>query len=154
MQIVKLLGTNRFVHVQMVTLVHHKLTVNCVSNKKLENFSDAWSSKIFDQFIIFVLCLRFENCWGEQQSYLRKENWIECTTTFKNILTAIQPECRSDPECDSHLACVREECVDPCYTSACGQNAHCKARNHRAVCICNPGFEGNPYAYCEERKEP
>ena len=68
------------------------------------------------------------------------------------IFSAPKPECTSDPECPFHLACIQEKCQDPCYTSTCGVNAECKAKNHRAICVCIYGFVGDPYTICEERK--
>jgi hypothetical protein len=67
-------------------------------------------------------------------------------------LSAPRPECTSDPECPEQLACIREKCQNPCFTSTCGVNAQCTVKRHRAVCICNSGYEGDPYRICEERK--
>ena len=69
------------------------------------------------------------------------------------IFSAPRPECTTDPECADHLACIREKCQNPCFTSTCGINAECKAQRHRAVCYCKPGYEGDPYRICEERKD-
>ena len=69
------------------------------------------------------------------------------------IFSAPKPECTSDPECPYHLACIQEKCQDPCYSHSCGRNAECKAKNHRAICICFPGYVGDPYSFCEERKK-
>ena len=68
------------------------------------------------------------------------------------IFSAPRPECTTDPECPNHLACVQEKCQDPCYTHSCGRNAECKAKNHRAICVCIYGYVGDPYTLCEERK--
>ena len=65
---------------------------------------------------------------------------------------APRPECTTDPECPDHLACVQEKCQDPCYSHSCGRNAECKAKNHRAICVCIYGYVGDPYTLCEERK--
>ena len=66
--------------------------------------------------------------------------------------SAPRPECTTDPECPDHLACVQEKCQDPCYSHSCGRNAECKAKNHRAICVCIYGYVGDPYTLCEERK--
>ena len=63
-----------------------------------------------------------------------------------------KPECTVDPECPDHLACIEEKCKNPCFTSTCGVNAECRVTQHRALCICNPGYVGDPYRICEERK--
>ena len=66
--------------------------------------------------------------------------------------TAPRPECTTDPECPDHLACIRETCQNPCFTTTCGVNAECRASRHRAICYCKAGYEGDPYRICEERK--
>ena len=69
-----------------------------------------------------------------------------------HIISAPRPECTSDYECPTHLACIREKCQDPCQSHTCGINAECMVRNHRALCICLEGFVGDPFTICEERK--
>ena len=69
-----------------------------------------------------------------------------------DCLSAPRPECVSDPECPNHLACIQEKCQNPCFTHSCGQNAECKVKNHRALCVCLYGYVGDPYSLCEERK--
>ena len=66
--------------------------------------------------------------------------------------SAKRPECTTDPECPDHLACIREKCQNPCFTTTCGVNAECRVTRHRAICYCKPGYEGDPYRICEERK--
>ena len=66
--------------------------------------------------------------------------------------SAPQPECTSDPECPLSLACINQECKDPCFKHVCGINADCKVKRHRPICFCLPGFVGNPNQICEERK--
>ena len=67
-----------------------------------------------------------------------------------SYFSAPRPECTTDPECPDHLACIREKCLDPCTTLACGVNAECNVRNHRPKCICLPGHIGNPYDRCRK----
>ena len=79
------------------------------------------------------------------------------TTFFSHFglhdcLSAPRPECISDPECPNHLACIQEKCQNPCFTHSCGQNAECKVKNHRALCVCLYVYVGDPYSLCEERK--
>ena len=69
------------------------------------------------------------------------------------FIPAIKPECTSDPECPDHLACIREKCQNPCFTTTCGVNAECRVTRHRAICYCKQGYEGDPYRICEERKQ-
>ena len=46
-------------------------------------------------------------------------------------------ECLVDQDCQNHLKCEDQKCVDPC---ACAANAECKARDHRGICNCIPGM--------------
>ena len=68
------------------------------------------------------------------------------------VITAPKPECVSDPECPVHLACIGQKCRDPCIPEQCGDRAICRVNNHRAVCVCPPPLEGNPYTACIERE--
>lgn len=58
-----------------------------------------------------------------------------------------RPECVINQDCPSHLACVSNKCTDPCVGS-CGINAQCVAQNHRPICSCFPGYEGDPFSGC------
>lgn len=55
------------------------------------------------------------------------------------------PGCESDQDCPDQEACIHAQCRNPCN---CGTNAVCQVTQHRAVCSCQDGFEGNPYASC------
>jgi hypothetical protein len=55
------------------------------------------------------------------------------------------PGCTSDSECPQTEACYNGVCRDPCN---CGSNAQCLVQNHRAICRCNEGHEGNPNIAC------
>lgn len=74
---------------------------------------------------------------------------------FGDPYESCRPECVLNADCPSHLACVNNKCKDVCLGS-CGQNTECRAQNHKANCICFPGYTGNPYSSCyviqEERK--
>ncbi len=58
-----------------------------------------------------------------------------------------KPECTLNTECQDHLACVQQKCVDPC-PGVCGQNARCKVQFHNPTCICDFGFYGDPFSSC------
>lgn len=62
-----------------------------------------------------------------------------------------QPDCVKNEDCPDSKACVNYQCVDPC-PSACGIDAECRPQNHRPVCYCPYGLEGNPYVRCIPRK--
>ena len=70
----------------------------------------------------------------------------------QHALSAPRPECTTDSECPDHLACIQEKCLDPCTTLACGINAQCSVKRHRAICACRRGFVGDPNTVCKERK--
>lgn len=56
-----------------------------------------------------------------------------------------RPECVIDQDCPLSLACVGNKCRDPCVGS-CGFNALCNVVNHRPICSCPTGFEGDPFS--------
>lgn len=58
-----------------------------------------------------------------------------------------KPECVSNSECPSNLACINLHCKDPC-PGACGQNAECRVVSHAPMCICLDGYEGDPFTRC------
>ena len=59
-----------------------------------------------------------------------------------------RPECVINSDCNSNLACISRKCQDPC-PGLCGTNAYCRVRNHIPICICNQGFNGDPFSFCE-----
>ena len=65
---------------------------------------------------------------------------------------APKPECTVDPECPIQLACIGQKCRDPCIPEQCAATAICRVTNHRAICVCPPPLEGDPYIACIERK--
>lgn len=74
------------------------------------------------------------------------EGWVpnddgECTS----VVVPIPPGCLSDSDCSAEHACINRLCRDPCD---CGTNADCRVQNHRPVCSCAKGFDGNPNIAC------
>lgn len=64
-----------------------------------------------------------------------------------NPYEGCRPECITDSDCASNLACIRSKCQNPC-PGRCGFNAVCQVVNHSPLCTCIPGFTGNPYVQC------
>ncbi|XP_046391541.1 neurogenic locus notch homolog protein 1-like [Ischnura elegans] len=58
-----------------------------------------------------------------------------------------RPECVSNGECASHLACINQKCRDPC-PGMCGTNAECTVVSHTPNCVCLPGYTGDPFSQC------
>jgi hypothetical protein len=69
---------------------------------------------------------------------------------FNCTLSPLSVECKINQDCPDDKVCNSEECVDPCLTTTCGQNADCQASFHSSKCICRPGLQGNPYVKCIE----
>lgn len=61
-----------------------------------------------------------------------------------------RPECVIHQDCPSNRACIAQRCEDPCAGS-CGFNALCSTLNHKPICSCIEGYEGDPYAGCSMR---
>lgn len=62
-----------------------------------------------------------------------------------------RPECMIDQDCISSLACIQKKCLDPCVGS-CGFNTNCTVQNHRPICQCYEGYEGDPFSGCAKGK--
>lgn len=57
--------------------------------------------------------------------------------------------CRSNLDCSSDRSCINGQCLDPCLRdNACGKNALCKVSEHRTICLCPDGFQGEPVKGC------
>lgn len=70
-----------------------------------------------------------------------------CLPDFTGSPPNCRPECVSNSECPSHLACIRQKCKDPC-PGTCGLNAECRVVSHTPNCICLNGFTGDPFTQC------
>lgn len=53
--------------------------------------------------------------------------------------------CVSDSDCPSNKACINDICRNPCN---CGTNAECRVKNHKPVCSCEQGYDGNAEIQC------
>ena len=60
-----------------------------------------------------------------------------------------KPECVVHSDCPSVKSCQNERCVDPCIDT-CGLRALCRVVNHLPICICQPGYEGDPFSACQK----
>ncbi|RZF34371.1 hypothetical protein LSTR_LSTR008910 [Laodelphax striatellus] len=74
------------------------------------------------------------------------EGWVpnsegEC----KPIILPMPPGCMADSECSSNETCINRMCRNPCN---CGKNAQCFVQDHRPICSCQSGYEGNPQIAC------
>ena len=58
-----------------------------------------------------------------------------------------RPECVVNSDCSQELACINKRCQDPC-PGLCGINANCRVRNHVPICVCNQGYQGDPFNRC------
>lgn len=70
-----------------------------------------------------------------------------CLSGYIGIPPQCKPECISNSECPSHLACINQKCRDPC-PGTCGGNADCRVVSHSPVCQCLPGYTGDPFSQC------
>ena len=86
----------------------------------------------------------------------------ECQSINNNVLCvclpglqgnpniACKPECTTNSECSNSLACIAQNCRDPCAGS-CGVNARCQVVGHNPVCTCPLGYTGDPFVQCQIR---
>ena len=56
--------------------------------------------------------------------------------------------CRSNLDCANELSCVKGKCADACTKNNCGEKALCRVSDHRALCLCPEGYQGEPTVKC------
>lgn len=77
---------------------------------------------------------------------------IECSLPRTPTPSA---ECYHDEDCSFDRTCLNKKCVNPCSVrNSCGQRAFCHSENHKAICRCPIGFNGNPEISCTPVEEP
>lgn len=64
-----------------------------------------------------------------------------------NPYEGCRPECTMNSDCTADRACIRSKCQNPC-PGFCGYNAICQVVNHAPLCVCQPGYSGNPFISC------
>lgn len=70
-----------------------------------------------------------------------------CLPTYIGAPPGCRPECTVSTDCATNRACANNKCVDPCPNS-CGQGTTCRVVNHSPICMCKPGFSGDPFIRC------
>lgn len=51
-------------------------------------------------------------------------------------------------DCHKSKACHNNRCKDPC-PGVCAVNAECRVQNHAPICLCMPGYTGDPSVSCD-----
>lgn len=70
-----------------------------------------------------------------------------CLPEYQGSPPMCRPECITNEECSSMLACVHKKCVNPCV-GVCGLGARCEVINHSPICSCREGQTGDPFRNC------
>lgn len=70
-----------------------------------------------------------------------------CLPNYIGRAPNCRPECTMDSDCPTSLACICDRCQNPC-DGTCAANAHCTVLYHRAHCVCNEDYIGDPYSGC------
>lgn len=112
------------------------------------------NNKCQDPCRVLEPCQRPSNCKVVPSSPVRTMICV-CPTgyissgsgTCKPTPTAVDiGECSADTDCPTDKSCINNLCRNPCN---CGVNAECRINNHKPVCSCLEGFDGNPEIQCE-----
>jgi len=82
---------------------------------------------------------------------IRESPSCSCLPEFLGTPPNCRPECVSNSECASNLACINRKCKDPC-PGTCGLNAECRVVSHTPNCVCLPGFFGDPFLQCNPQQ--
>jgi len=74
------------------------------------------------------------------------------------IFFGLEPErdqgCLSHDQCQDMEACRGGNCVNPCLDSSpCARTAQCLAQQHRAICSCPQGTQGDPFTNCYQPRK-
>lgn len=64
---------------------------------------------------------------------------------FGFIAAEVTVGCKSSSDCTLSESCVNELCTSPCN---CGIDSECHVQNHHPICVCKPGYSGNPQYGC------
>jgi len=86
-----------------------------------------------------------ETCYQRKHLFHHNTFYILSINSF-----LLADQCLIDPDCPTNKACVKNECVNPCTSTTCGERATCSVDYHRARCTCPPGLQGNPLERCVE----
>lgn len=70
-----------------------------------------------------------------------------CLVGYVGKAPNCRPECVYNADCPLNLACANYKCKDPCI-GVCGINSNCRVHMHSAVCVCIPGYTGDPFSAC------
>ena len=88
-------------------------------------------------------------CGPNSECKIQGENFAcTCSPNYIGNPPNCRPECSINPECPTHLACMKQKCRSPC-DGVCGVDAQCTVVNHNAICSCLEGFSGDPFSLCQ-----
>lgn len=73
-----------------------------------------------------------------------------CLQNYFGAPPNCRPECVTNSDCAPLLACINQQCKDPCPGS-CGLNARCIVANHVPNCLCIDDYVGDPFTLCSPR---
>lgn len=72
-----------------------------------------------------------------------------CLPDMRGSPPSCRPECLTNSDCKTDLACINRKCENPCKTSgSCGINSECRVHNHNIYCTCLPNHVGDPFVLC------
>ena len=97
-------------------------------------------------------CLVKNPCGGNSRCFTEKHKAkCQCETGYTGdpYVNCINIKCTSNSDCPKTHLCQQEKCIDICMKIPCGNNATCRAVNHRRDCRCPAGYEGDPQVKCE-----
>jgi len=146
------------------TVVNHGVQCSC-SNGYLGNPLTSCSLPIqkcnsycqCDESGIFCAetCNTDDQCSCGQTCYLgkcrNKCNPGSCAPGQLCQMGACVAGCRTNLDCSGDKTCLNGQCLDPCAKGQpCGENALCKVSDHRLLCLCPDGYQGEPTQKCTQ----
>ena len=70
---------------------------------------------------------------------------------FGDPYIGCRPECTTNAECPTDMACSNQKCKNPCL-GVCGFNSECRVLSHKPLCTCIEDYEGEPTRGCTRRE--
>ena len=126
----------------------------CVQDKDCPTDQVCLEEKCINPCLVLAPCVEPATCKLVDSMPVRTmvcicpEGYVTDDKGGCRTLPPIVSGCERDDECNDQTACINAVCRDPC---GCGLNARCEITNHRPVCICEPGFYGDPELACLPR---
>lgn len=134
------------------TVINHKPYCTCKNGYKGDPFANC-DREMFDTPPVPInvcsnsICGPYSICREVNDQAI-----CSCSPDMIGSPPNCRPECISNSDCASSLACINNKCKDPCI-GVCAFNAECRVISHTPMCACSNGLVGDPLIQCFEKQQ-